>query len=100
MRLRTRAPSGRLLVLSDVHYPGWVATIDGVKTRVVRVNYLLRGVVVPGGEHAVDLRFRPMSFWAGTAITAASLLVLLIVGSVPGPSITVADRDEIGRAHV
>jgi hypothetical protein len=81
MRLRTRAPSARLVVLSDADYPGWMATIDGVKSRVVRVNYLLRGVVVPGGEHAVEVWFRPMSFWAGAAITAASLLALLIIGS-------------------
>jgi Bacterial membrane protein YfhO len=86
LRLQTRAPSTRLLVLSDAHYPGWRATIDGVKSPVVRVNYLLRGVVVPGGEHAVDLRFRPTSFWVGAAITAASVLALLIIGRAGGRS--------------
>jgi hypothetical protein len=84
LRVRTRARSARLLVLSDADYPGWVATIDGVKSRVLRVNYLLRGVSVPAGEHVVDLRFRPASFWTGAAVTAASLLALLITGVARG----------------
>ena len=37
-----------LLVLADVHYPGWKAELDGEEVPIERVDYLLRGVAAPG----------------------------------------------------
>ena len=36
-----------LLVLADVHYPGWKAELDGEEVPIERVDYLLRGVALP-----------------------------------------------------
>jgi hypothetical protein len=76
MEARTSSASSALLVTSDVYYPGWQATIDGAATRLFRVNYALRGVAVPPGEHVVRFVFRPRSFYYGAAISAISLLAL------------------------
>jgi hypothetical protein len=60
LRSSTSAPS--FLVLSEVYYPaGWTASIDGNPTRIFRTNQLLRGVMVPAGEHRVEFRFDPSS---------------------------------------
>jgi hypothetical protein len=73
----TRSAAETFLVLGDVHYPGWEARLDGRPVRLYRTDYALRGVVVPPGEHVVEMVFRPWSFYCGAAISAASALVLL-----------------------
>lgn len=42
-----------LLVLTDTYYPGWVVSIDGVDAKINVVDYALRGVIVPAGQHKV-----------------------------------------------
>jgi hypothetical protein len=77
VRVRTRAAAEAFLVLGDVDYPGWRATVDGRRTPVYRTDYVLRGVVVPAGEHVVELVFRPVSLSRGLALSGAAALVLL-----------------------
>jgi hypothetical protein len=72
---RTRRPG--LAVLSDVHYPGWEATVNGRERRIEQVDYLLRGVPVPAGRSRVVLTYRPASARAGTLLSAAGLALLL-----------------------
>lgn len=55
------APSGGLLVLHDVDYPGWVARVDGVERPILRANLLFRGVELPPGARRVEFLFRPFS---------------------------------------
>lgn len=64
------------LVLSEVHHPWWRATIDGEPAAVVRANHAMVGVMVPPGAHVVRLSLRPVSLWAGGAISALALLGL------------------------
>ncbi|MBZ0268236.1 YfhO family protein [bacterium] len=77
MRVVTRSRSPGLLVLGDVAYPGWRATVDGEETPVLRCDYVLRAVPIPAGEHVVRLRFRPVSLGVGRAISAMASLALL-----------------------
>jgi membrane protein YfhO len=65
-----------LLVLTDVHYPGWKATVDGRDAPVDRVDYLLRGIAVPAGAHTVELRYEPLSWRVGWIVSALATLVL------------------------
>ncbi|TET53943.1 MAG: hypothetical protein E3J64_02785, partial [Anaerolineales bacterium] len=71
---------GGLLVLSEVDYPGWRATIDGVSVDLVRTDYLLRGVCVPAGEHRVILEYDPPLLTVGLAVTGITAVVLVALG--------------------
>jgi hypothetical protein len=80
--LRADASRPALLVLSDIHYPGWRATVDGRGADIERVDYLLRGIRVPAGESEVVLTYRPLSFrigWIVSLVTMLGLLGALIV---------------------
>jgi hypothetical protein len=77
VELRASSPRGGLLVLSDVHFPGWTAEVDGAAADVERVDYVLRGVRLPPGEHTVTFRYRPLSWTLGWALSALSLVVLV-----------------------
>jgi hypothetical protein len=65
-----------LLVLTDVHFPGWKATVDGRDAEIERVDYLLRGVQVPAGSHTVELSYEPASWRAGWIVSALALLAI------------------------
>jgi hypothetical protein len=71
--VRTSSPAVAFLVLSDVFYPGWQATIDGKPTKIFQTNYVQRGVQVPAGDHVVEYRFTPISFKLGAGITLGAL---------------------------
>jgi Bacterial membrane protein YfhO len=62
-----------LLVLSEIWYPAWKAMIDGQSTDILRVNYSLRGVLVPSGKHTITLRYDSDAFRAGAWISLATL---------------------------
>ena len=74
------AKSDELAVFSEVYYtPGWNAYIDGKKMPHFRADYLLRAMVVPAGDHQVEFRFEPRSFYTGEKVSfGASLLIILL----------------------
>lgn len=65
-------------VFSDIWYPyGWEAYVDGQPAEIIRVNYVLRGIKIPAGEHTVDFHFRPATFQKGNTIAAVSSILLI-----------------------
>ncbi|MBI5472549.1 MAG: YfhO family protein [Ignavibacteriae bacterium] len=64
-----------LLVLSEMHYPGWKAFVDGIETEIYRTDYNLRSVFVPAGEHKIEMQFAPSSFRNGMWISITALTV-------------------------
>lgn len=61
------------LLLSDSHYPGWEATLDGAPVPVRRANAVMRAVRVPPGSHSVRFDYRPLSFRLGALLSALAL---------------------------
>ena len=70
---------GGLLILSEVDYPGWRATVDGDPVRLVRADYVLRALCVPAGEHRVVLVYDPTPAKIGLAITGVALSAVVAV---------------------
>jgi hypothetical protein len=68
---------GAWLVLSEVTYPGWTATVDGRPTEIARADGLFRAVWLPPGPHEVALRYRPASFYRGAMVSGFTALALL-----------------------
>lgn len=83
-----------LLVLADVHFPGWTATVDGRETPIHRVDYLLRGVPLWGGSHRIEFRYEPLSWRAGWVASLIGLLLLIAAVAV-----STATRRRGGRAR-
>ena len=71
----SRSPS--VLVLSEIFYPGWEATVDGEARPIMLTNFLLRGVAVPAGRHTVEMRYKAPAARTGAIISALSLAALL-----------------------
>ncbi|HEV2863544.1 MAG TPA: YfhO family protein [Pyrinomonadaceae bacterium] len=78
VELKCRAAAPSTLVLSENHYPGWAAYVDGRPAEVLRVNYNLRGVAMPAGEHHVEFVYRPESALVGLALSLLTALGLIL----------------------
>jgi Bacterial membrane protein YfhO len=67
-------------VFSDIYYPaGWKAYIDGKEVPIIRVNYLLRGLVIPAGKHDIDFKFHPDTYFLGQKISFISSLLIIVI---------------------
>ena len=72
-----------VVVLGDNWYPGWKARVDGRSVELHRVDYVLRGAVVDGGRHRVELIYEPASWrigWITSLLTLAALTATVLVG--------------------
>jgi hypothetical protein len=83
LRYKASVSSAAFAVFSEMHYPhGWQAYIGEVEVPHYRVNYALRGLIIPTGKHDVVFRFEPDVIARGTRIQLAgygifALLILL-----------------------
>lgn len=72
------------VVFSEMYYPdGWTAAIDGEFVNIYPVNYVLRGLRVPAGNHYIEFVFQPTVVQFGGRIqllTLAITICLLILG--------------------
>lgn len=79
----SNAVSEQLAVFSEVYYnsgKGWDAYIDGQPVKHFRANYLLRAMRVPAGQHTIEFRFEPSSYYQGNTISMiVSLLSFIVV---------------------
>ena len=75
-RVAIRPPRGKagLLVLTDQYYPGWQACADGAARPVERVWKNFRGLRLTGTEKEIVFRYRPWTFYTGTAISITACL--------------------------
>lgn len=75
----------QLVVFSEVFYPkDWTATIDGKETPIFKVNYLLRAIEVPDGDHKVELSFDIPQYHTlnKVALVACIILVLGLIAAI------------------
>jgi hypothetical protein len=77
LHIQTQTAGQHLLVLSQIYYPGWQATVDGQAAELWRVNTILQGVMIPPGGHTLALTFSPLTFRVGAVISIAALILCL-----------------------
>ena len=77
MSMDVNAASAGLLVLSEMYYPGWVATVNGKPSKIYQTDGALRGIAVAAGPNRVELVYAPTSFRAGAVLSLLTLLGVL-----------------------
>lgn len=73
---------GGYLVLSDTHYPGWQAYVDGHRREILEANHAFRAVPIGPGERQAEFVYRPASFAIGAWTSAGFLALWLAVAAV------------------
>ena len=67
-------------VFSEIYYKnGWNAYIDGELQPYTNVNYILRGMEIPKGEHIIKFTFEPSVIKTGNTISLISYALILLI---------------------
>ena len=85
MVYHSQSATEQLAVFSEIYYPkGWISKIDGKETPHIQVNYILRAMDIPAGNHEIVFEFKPESYEIGNKVSFASsiLLAIFIAGIV------------------
>lgn len=75
-----RSQNGGVAAFSEIYFPwGWYADVDGKPVEIGRVNYVLRALRLPAGEHSVTFRFDPQSIKVTNTISMAAVGVIYLL---------------------
>lgn len=66
-----------MVILTDTWFPGWRARVDGRTARIYEVYGGVRGVMVDGGRHRIEMRYRPGSVYLGGALTLLAAMAAI-----------------------
>ena len=75
-----------LFVISELYYPpGWKILLEGEPvSKIYKTNHAIQSVIIPAGEHKVEVNFEPESYENNVLYAAGSqgLLFLVIISSL------------------
>lgn len=81
VRLNVTAPCAGFVVLSDLYYPGWQATVDDQPVLIYRANVAFRAVEISAGKHVVTFSYTPWTLRYGAPLSLlTSSAVIMFLG--------------------
>jgi hypothetical protein len=97
LKYQSGTASEQLAVFSEVYYEtGWKAFIDGKPAEHFRVDWILRAMYVPAGEHTIEFRFAPDTY-STLANTGSIGSIVLILGFIFSVFYSVKKRKKISN---
>ncbi len=79
LEYKTSSPTNRLAVFSEVYFLYWDVFIDGEKSNLFTANYILRGMMIPAGEHKIEFKFNPGFYYKWNTISQGAFYALLVI---------------------
>lgn len=76
----SKSSKDQFAVFSEIYYEdGWNAYIDDVLQPHYRVNYVLRGMKIPKGTHAITFKFEPQVIQQGNIISNIFYILIVLI---------------------
>jgi len=77
---KSKAETEQFAVFSEIFYKeGWNAYLDGELVTHYRVNYVLRGMKIPAGNHKIEFKFEPKVIQQGKTVSLISYVLLFFI---------------------
>src|SRR5690554_516065 len=74
------SPVPQATIFSEIYYPaGWNAYLDGEQVDYFRANYLLRGMVIPAGQHTIEFKFEPQTYTTSNVVSSVFTIIVLLL---------------------
>ena len=85
IKLHAKVEAPSILLLSDKYDPEWHVYVDGKSEKLLRCNYIMRGVALPPGDHQITFRYEPALHGLYTTLggLALGLLLCCVVPFIP-----------------
>jgi hypothetical protein len=86
LHYQSNASQTKLAVLSEVYYKTWKAYVDGQEVPLIRVNYILRALAVPAGQHTIELKCVDTLAlrWASFSKWGSATVIVILLGLMGG----------------
>lgn len=79
---KSHSKRGGVAVFSEIYFPwGWQAEIDGKPVELGRVNYVLRAMRIPAGDHTISMKFDPQSMRVTNTLGVIAVILIYILCS-------------------
>jgi hypothetical protein len=82
VKIEASLESPGYLVLTDTHYPGWQAEVNGEPVPIERANLYFRAVHLPPGEHQIAFTYAPSSARVGLGVGFAAWVIWILISIV------------------
>ncbi len=85
LKYESSSEGAGIAIFSEIYYPkGWTAYVDGEEMDHFRANFVLRAMQIPAGQHTIEFKFEPRSYYVGNTITmiCSSLIILTMIGLI------------------
>ncbi|MFA7625618.1 MAG: YfhO family protein [Candidatus Kapaibacterium sp.] len=79
VKMKVKTSGNNLLFLSEIYYPLWKAYLNGKEIDIHKTNYAFRSVVIPEGEHELEMRLVVNGFQTGKTISIISNILLALM---------------------
>jgi hypothetical protein len=79
IKIAATAARPGLLIVSDAYHPDWEVTVDGHPAALLRVNHVMRGVILSPGEHVVEMKFKPNGLGASLIVAAFGFIIPVLL---------------------
>jgi hypothetical protein len=77
--LEVDSPEAAFLFMSEAHYPGWKAYVDGREEEILRADYVFRAIPVGPGSHRIEVGYQPLSFKVGLMVSLLTIVMLVTI---------------------
>ena len=95
MEYEYSAPNDVFAVFSEVYYDkGWKAYVDGEELPILRADYILRALQLPGGNHKVVFVFDPPTMKISSTVSLIGSIVL-VLGLIAGLLVSYRKRQKL-----
>jgi hypothetical protein len=81
VRLRVDSPCDGFVVLADLLFPGWNATVNGHDAPIYKANYAFRAVEVQAGANDIVMTYSSTAWRLGVPLAAVTLIGVFVAGA-------------------
>jgi len=74
---QTKSDGNSVLITNLQFYPDWKVLVDKKSVPALRVNHAFMAAQIPPGEHQIEFKYSPRSFWLGLFVSTCSILIIL-----------------------
>lgn len=72
------SPGYSMIVIAQNNYPGWKALLNGEPIKIFNANHAFQAVIVPKGNHHLNITYSDTDFKLGSLLSLLSLAALLL----------------------